>query len=505
MRRVILAIVGWLFFAAVALAQNNIVPTAPSGTNNNQAASTEFVQGAIAVGPPGGKYTGRAYFGSGFPWVDVRSGTNGCAAATGNGSTDDGPAIQCQLDYLNTFFGGGIVYFPLGQYLTHQTLHVQHTTLLEGAGVVPASIQINTDITAINFDANTFYATLENLLVFGNQLSPTQNLVTVGNGGRVMFRNCVLNGGLWALQTGGVDGNVLDCGIAGGYAAGGGGVLSSGANTYYDAKIDNGSTVGGGTTAFKQVAYYSGGAAENRIVNSDMSGNYTNSLVIADTNNAAITSIQQTVFSSPVSITGAGYTMLSNIEFGSATFANAGKTTISGSSGLGVTVTPSGGAINCVGASNTNITCPGIPNANLANSATTVAGQTCTLGSTCGLSSIANSLGSPVNLTNVGYTDGPSVAQGTTGTWLATGEVALTGTGGDDIVCQIWDGTTTIAAGSVAISSAGNISLHLSGILASPAGNLRISCENTTGNRGTMATTNGVTAKASTISVTRIN
>lgn len=146
-----------------------------------------------------------------------------------------------------------------------------------------------------------------------------------------------------------------------------------------------------------------------------------------------------------------------------------------------------------------------VANANLANAATTVAGQTCTLGSTCGLSSLVNSLGAPVNLTNTGYTDGPSVAQGSTGTWLATGQVAVTGTASDDIICQIWDGTTTIAAGSVTMTGTGNVSLHLSGVKASPAGNLRISCENATANRGTMATTNGVTASASTISAVRIN
>lgn len=146
-----------------------------------------------------------------------------------------------------------------------------------------------------------------------------------------------------------------------------------------------------------------------------------------------------------------------------------------------------------------------IPNASLANAATTVAGQTCTLGSTCGLSSLTNSLGSPVNLTNTGYTEGPNVAQGATGTWFASGSVAVTGTSADYIICQLWDGTTTIDSGGIQLGTSSQNSLHLSGQLASPASNLQIGCENTTANRGTMASTNGVTAKASTITAMRIN
>jgi hypothetical protein len=49
-----------------------------------------------------------------------------------------------------------------------------------------------------------------------------------------------------------------------------------------------------------------------------------------------------------------------------------------------------------------------------------------------------------------------------------------------------------------------SVTLHLSGYLATPAGNLRISCTNASANGGTIATTNGVDAKASTISAFRI-
>jgi hypothetical protein len=59
--------------------------------------------------------------------------------------------------------------------------------------------------------------------------------------------------------------------------------------------------------------------------------------------------------------------------------------------------------------------------------------------------------GQGVDLTNTGYTDGPSVALGTAGIWLATGTVTVTGTSGDQITCKLWDATTLIDSGFAAI------------------------------------------------------
>ena len=47
-------------------------------------------------------WTGNAFFGSGSPWVDVKSGANSCAAAVGNNTADDTAAIQCQVTFMNT-------------------------------------------------------------------------------------------------------------------------------------------------------------------------------------------------------------------------------------------------------------------------------------------------------------------------------------------------------------------------------------------------------------------
>ncbi len=147
-----------------------------------------------------------------------------------------------------------------------------------------------------------------------------------------------------------------------------------------------------------------------------------------------------------------------------------------------------------------------VKNSDLANSATTVAGQTCTLGSTCGLSALTNSLVGAVTMTTSStYYDGPSVAQGVTETWFASGNATIAAVlANDQVLCKLWDGTTLIDSGYAQPSNGLKLSVHLSGYLASPAGNLEISCTNATSSGGTIATTNGIDAKASTISAFRI-
>jgi hypothetical protein len=68
----------------------------------------------------------------------------------------------------------------------------------------------------------------------------------------------------------------------------------------------------------------------------------------------------------------------------------------------------------------------------------------------------------------------------------------------------LWDGTTLIASGYAQPSDGLKVTIHLSGYLAAPAGNLRISATNATSNGGTIATSNGVDAKSSTITAVRI-
>jgi hypothetical protein len=104
------------------------------------------------------------------------------------------------------------------------------------------------------------------------------------------------------------------------------------------------------------------------------------------------------------------------------------------------------------------------------------------------------------------YFDGPSVAQGTSGTWWASGSVSLVDTGSlAQIYCKVWDGTTVIASNSaISTNTNFNTGIALSGYLASPAGNIRISCKDITATTGKILFNASGNSKDSTISVHRI-
>lgn len=100
------------------------------------------------------------------------------------------------------------------------------------------------------------------------------------------------------------------------------------------------------------------------------------------------------------------------------------------------------------------------------------------------LTTAANTLSSDVGIANGSFTDGPSMAQGTSGTWDVKGSVTVLDTSSttNHIFCKLWDGTTVKASGS-AFSTAANAAwtIALGGIFSSPAANIRISCESQTG------------------------
>lgn len=86
-------------------------------------------------------WQGNIYFGSGKPWVDVRSGANSCGAAGGDAFTPDTIAINCQIVYLNGI-GGGVVYFPPGTYSTSGNgILVYDNVMLVGAGLGASALQ----------------------------------------------------------------------------------------------------------------------------------------------------------------------------------------------------------------------------------------------------------------------------------------------------------------------------------------------------------------------------
>lgn len=96
------------------------------------------------------------------------------------------------------------------------------------------------------------------------------------------------------------------------------------------------------------------------------------------------------------------------------------------------------------------------------------------------LSTATASMGADLAISNSVYTDGPSMAQGTAGTWWASGNVTATDTANTTISCKLWDGTTVVDSTAFFIAAGGTGTAHLSGSLASPAANLRISCKSAT-------------------------
>jgi hypothetical protein len=123
------------------------------------------------------------------------------------------------------------------------------------------------------------------------------------------------------------------------------------------------------------------------------------------------------------------------------------------------------------------------------------------------LPTFTGSIGANVALNNTGnFFDGPSIAQGTSGTWFVSGTVTLQDTsGGGRFYAKLWDGTTTIAAGAAHSNGTNQlISISLSGYITSPAGNLRISCKDDASTSGLILFNFTGTSKDSTISAIRI-
>lgn len=120
---------------------------------------------------------------------------------------------------------------------------------------------------------------------------------------------------------------------------------------------------------------------------------------------------------------------------------------------------------------------------------------------------ITASLSGDVTLNNIGtYFDGPTIAQGSTGTWWVSGTVTLTDTAGAaHFDCKLWDGTTIIATTRHKADAANAFtSVTLSGYLATPAANLRISVKDVTSTSGKIIFNQTGNSKDSTISAYRI-
>jgi hypothetical protein len=126
------------------------------------------------------------------------------------------------------------------------------------------------------------------------------------------------------------------------------------------------------------------------------------------------------------------------------------------------------------------------------------------------ISTAVNYLGSDVTMNNTAnYFDGPSTAQGTSGTWFASGTVTLTDTVGaaSSFYCKLWDGNTVIASAATSEFAAANDQyvIALSGVLASPANNIKISCRDVGATTGKILFNASGNSKDSTLTAIRIN
>ena len=244
--------------------------------------------------------------GGGEPWADVRSGANSCAAAVGNGSANDYPALSCQISYMGSTYAGGLVYLPCGNYnLNGHTLSVLPGVILQGESRACTIVKNTTDVTVIAFPISAGgndYNGFRDLTVEGN-LTPgaTQDVVTIGNNSATFLRDFSIYGGHYALNNCGVDGTVEN-GYVSGYS---GGLHSCGANWYLRVKFDGPYGIGVATTyAYFQAQPFAGAtSAENHFVMCDFSGTWTDSVDIADTTSATITQFEGSVFAATISLT----------------------------------------------------------------------------------------------------------------------------------------------------------------------------------------------------------
>lgn len=122
---------------------------------------------------------------------------------------------------------------------------------------------------------------------------------------------------------------------------------------------------------------------------------------------------------------------------------------------------------------------------------------------------ITNSQGGDVALNNTGtYFDGPSVAQGGTGTWYCSGNVVYKNAATSGTVSfKLWDGTSVMDSAYIntnGLAVTQGFPVHLSGYLATPAGNIRISAKDTNGTSGVLAFNSSGNSKDGTVSCYRV-
>lgn len=131
------------------------------------------------------------------------------------------------------------------------------------------------------------------------------------------------------------------------------------------------------------------------------------------------------------------------------------------------------------------------------------------IGAAPAITSITSSLGADVAISgSVGtYAAGPSIAQGTSGTWFVSGTVTFleSVTAGSTFKIKLWDGTSIVASALYVTTAVGLTgAIALSGVISSPAGNLRIDVANASTTSGVIKFNSSGNSKDSTITAIRI-
>lgn len=116
-----------------------------------------------------------------------------------------------------------------------------------------------------------------------------------------------------------------------------------------------------------------------------------------------------------------------------------------------------------------------------------------------------NTLSGDVALNNATYTTGPTIAQGTVGTWRVYGHTtASDSASAATLQYKLWDGTTVIDSCQNSTQGTQGASATLTGIITAPAGNIRIDMKSQAATTSTMTFNLSGNSKDCTLTVERI-
>jgi hypothetical protein len=258
--------------------------------------------------------------------------------ATGNGGTDDTTAIQNAINYMQSTYGGGTVYFPPGHYYVASglTFTGNSVTLLGAYGFKQSLLDVKTNDVPVLSIVSDAQVNVFGMNIYGRNnggtiynSSVTRAAVEIGPGVSVgtvvIMRDCAVQFGRVALYAQCTDCTFDNCGFGLGWF---GQVESVGANWYIRCKID-GAT--GDPSAYGW--YHHRGAVtgilENHMVQCDYSGTYPGgSVIINDSSLNSVTVIRDGAFSSTVSVIGNLWTLIDGCETGGNLTVTSGTMTV---------------------------------------------------------------------------------------------------------------------------------------------------------------------------------